>query len=106
MRQKDSDLSTAKESVTQQFQADLAAAEAATVAAQQQLEQVRCCALPCLCCKCVLAPDIMMYSLFKISLNRRNSICVVDPIQDLMGSLMLVTALCLFVLFFSAAVWQ
>ena len=50
MRQKDADLSTAKESVTQQFQADLAAAEAATVAAQQQLEQVRYHALPCLCC--------------------------------------------------------
>ena len=40
LRQKDADLSTAKQSATEQFQADVAAAEAATVAAQQQLEQV------------------------------------------------------------------
>lgn len=42
LRQKDADLSTAKELVTQQFQADLVAAEAATAAAQQQVEQVCC----------------------------------------------------------------
>lgn len=40
LRQKEADLSRAKDSVTQQFQADLAAAEASTAKAQQQVEQV------------------------------------------------------------------
>lgn len=41
LRQKDAELSTAKQSVAQQLQADVAAAEASTAAAQQQLEQVQ-----------------------------------------------------------------
>lgn len=45
--------------MTQQFQADLAAAEAATAAAQQQLEQVRYHALPWLCGKPIVFQCVM-----------------------------------------------
>lgn len=43
LRQKEADLSKAKASVTQQFEAEVAAAEAAAVRAQQQVDQVAAC---------------------------------------------------------------
>ncbi len=70
LRQKETELSRVRESTAQQFQADVAAAEAVTAQVQQQLEQV--CHHQTFCCSSIFRAHCDTHSLL---LHMRSYVC-------------------------------